>query len=160
MLLTPTDIKLINANGENMLINWAPRYTYSSVCPETICFFLEEGIYLSSTWTYTSEYKTCKRKNSEVWRPGALLPEFKLWLSLAFCMHNFEQVTQLLEEGNGNPLQYSCLENPRDGEAWWAAVYGVAQSRTRLKRLSSSSSSTQLLWDSSMWLNTYDLRTV
>ena len=39
-------------------------------------------------------------------------------------------------EGNGNPLQYSCLENPRDGVAWWAAVYGVAQSRTRLKRLS------------------------
>ena len=38
-------------------------------------------------------------------------------------------------EGNGNPLQCSCLENPRDGGAWWAAVYGVAQSRTRLKRL-------------------------
>ena len=44
-------------------------------------------------------------------------------------------------EGNGNPLQCSCLENPRDGAAWWAAVYGVAHSRTRLKRLSSSSSS-------------------
>ena len=44
-------------------------------------------------------------------------------------------------EGNGNPLQCSCLENPRDGGAWWAAVSGVAQSRTRLKRLSSSSSS-------------------
>ena len=43
--------------------------------------------------------------------------------------------------GNGNPLQCSCLENPRDGGAWWAAVSGVAQSRTRLKRLSSSSSS-------------------
>ena len=43
-------------------------------------------------------------------------------------------------EGNGNPLQCSCLENPRDGGAWWATVYGVAQSRTRLKRLSSSSS--------------------
>ena len=43
-------------------------------------------------------------------------------------------------EGNGNPLQCSCLENPRDGGAWWAGVYGVAQSRTRLKRLSSSSS--------------------
>ena len=43
-------------------------------------------------------------------------------------------------EGNGTPLQCSCLENPRDGGAWWAAVYGVAQSRTRLKRLSSSSS--------------------
>ena len=43
-------------------------------------------------------------------------------------------------EGNGNPLQCSCLENPRDGGAWWAAVYGVTQSRTHLKRLSSSSS--------------------
>ena len=43
-------------------------------------------------------------------------------------------------EGNGNPLQCSCLENPRNGGAWWAAVYGVAQSRTRLKWLSSSKS--------------------
>ena len=43
-------------------------------------------------------------------------------------------------EGNGNPLQCSCLENPRDGGAWWAAVSGVAQSRTQLKRFSSSSS--------------------
>ena len=42
-------------------------------------------------------------------------------------------------EGNGNPLQYSCLENPRNGGAWWAAVYGVTQSWTRLKQLSSSS---------------------
>ena len=46
-----------------------------------------------------------------------------------------------IREGNGNPLQRSCLENPRDGGAWWAAVYGVAQSQTRLKRLGSSSSS-------------------
>ena len=44
-------------------------------------------------------------------------------------------------EGNGNPPQCSCLENPRDGGAWWASVYGVAQSQTWLKRLSSSSSS-------------------
>ena len=45
-------------------------------------------------------------------------------------------------EGNGNPFQGSCLENPRDRGAWWAAVYGVAQSWTRLKWLSSSSSRT------------------
>ena len=52
-------------------------------------------------------------------------------------------------EGYGNPLQCSCLENPRDGGAWWAAVSGVAQSWTRLKRLSSSSSSSRCLskWD-------------
>ena len=53
-----------------------------------------------------------------------------LWSSLASAVG----------EGNGNPFQCSCLENPRDGGAWWAAVSGVAQSRTRLKRLSSSSS--------------------
>ena len=49
-------------------------------------------------------------------------------------------------EGNGNPLQCSCLENPRDGGAWWAAVSGVAQSQTWLKRLSSSSSSMRRYW--------------
>ena len=48
-------------------------------------------------------------------------------------------------EGNGNPLECSCLENPRDGGAWWAAIFGVAQSRTRLKWLSISSSSDT--WD-------------
>ena len=51
---------------------------------------------------------------------------------------HFHSSLSCIGEGNGNPLQYSCLENPRDGGAWWAAVYGVAQSRTRLKRLSSS----------------------
>ena len=48
-------------------------------------------------------------------------------------------------EGNGNPLQCSCLENPRDGGAWWAAVSGVPQSRTRLKQLSSRSSTVSML---------------
>ena len=51
-------------------------------------------------------------------------------------------------EGNGNPPQCSCLENPGDGGACWAAVYGVAQSRTRLKRLSSSSKFTGKSFDS------------
>ena len=54
------------------------------------------------------------------------------WLHFHFSL-------SCIGEGNGNPLQCSCLENPRDGGAWWAAVYGVARSRTRLKRLSSSS---------------------
>ena len=56
--------------------------------------------------------------------------------------HNWATSLSLscIGEGNDNPLQCSCLENPRDRGAWWAAVYGVAQSWTRLKRLSSSSS--------------------
>ena len=65
---------------------------------------------------------------------------------VTFCYHTYFKTTfcagieNVFGQGNGNPLQYSCLENPRDGEAWWAAIYGVAQSRTRLKWLSSSSS--------------------
>ena len=53
---------------------------------------------------------------------------------------HFHFSLSFIGEGNGNPLQCSCLENPRDGGAWWAAFYGITQSRTRLKRLSSSSS--------------------
>ena len=55
--------------------------------------------------------------------------------------HDWATSLSCTGEGNGNPLQCSCLENPRDGGTWWTAVCGVAQSRTRLKRLSSSSSS-------------------
>ena len=54
---------------------------------------------------------------------------------------HFHFLLSCIGEGNGNPLQCSCLENPRDRGAWWAAVYGVAQSWTRLKQLNSSSSS-------------------
>ena len=56
---------------------------------------------------------------------------------------HFDFSLSCIGEGNGNPLQCSCLENLRDGGAWWTAVYGVTQSRTRLKRLSSSSSSSR-----------------
>ena len=66
------------------------------------------------------------------------------WLQFHFWLSR-------IGEGNGNPLQCSCLENPRDGGAWWAAIYGVAQSRTRLKQLSSSSNpfdtSTFRIWN-------------
>ena len=80
------------------------------------------------------------------------------WRSLVGCSpwgHKESDTTKRLHlhfslscigEGNGNPLQCSCLENPRDGGAWWAAVYGVTQSRTRLKRLSSSSSIQHFTW--------------
>ena len=88
------------------------------------------------------------------WHPTPVLLPGKSheWRSLVRCSpwgHQVSDTTERLHfhfsvsctgEGNGNPLQCSCLENPRDGRAWWAAVYGVAQSRTRLKRCSSSSS--------------------
>ena len=55
-------------------------------------------------------------------------------------------------KGNGNPLQCSCLENPRDSGAWWAAVYGVAQSRTRLRRLDSSSNASKCIQKLNRWM--------
>ena len=81
------------------------------------------------------------------WHPTpVLLPgKFHGWRTLVGCspwLHKESDTTERLhfhfslsciEEGNGNPLQCSCLENPRDGGAWWAAVYGVTQSQTRLK---------------------------
>ena len=88
------------------------------------------------------------------WHPTPVLLPGKShgWRSLVGCSpwgcEEWDMTEQLhfhfslscIEKGNGNPLQCSCLENPRDGGAWWAAVYGVAQSQTRLKWLSSSSS--------------------
>ena len=65
-------------------------------------------------------------------KPGRLQSMGSLELDMTELLH-FHFSLSCIGEGNGNPLQCSCLENPRDGEAWWAAVSGVAQSRTRLK---------------------------
>ena len=89
------------------------------------------------------------------WHPTPVLLPGKShgWRSLVGCSPwgryesdtterlHFHFSLSCIGEGNGNPLQCYCLENPRDGGAWWAAIYGVAQSRTRLKWLSSSSNS-------------------
>ena len=97
----------------------------------------------------------CSIHQRRQWHPTPVLLPGKShgWRSLVGCSPwdreesdtterlHFHFSLACIGEGNGNPLQCSCLENPRDGGAWWAAVYGVAQSRTRLKRLSSLSSS-------------------
>ena len=72
--------------------------------------------------------------------PGGLQSMGSLGVTHDWALH-FHFSPSCIGEGNGNPLQCSCLENPMDGGAWWAAVYGVTQSRTRLERLSSSSNS-------------------
>ena len=76
--------------------------------------------------------------------PGRLQSMGSLQSDMTERLH-FHSSLSCIGEGNDNPLQCSCLENPRDGGAWWAVVYGVAQSRTRLKRLSSSRTSSCLL---------------
>ena len=78
---------------------------------------------------------------SHGWRSLVGCSPWGLWGSDTTEQLHFHFSLSCFGEGNGNPHQCSCLENPRDGGAWWAAVYGVAQSQTQLKRLSSSSSS-------------------
>ena len=68
-----------------------------------------------------------------------------LWGSDTTERLHFHFSLSCIGEGNGNPLQCSCLENPRDGGAWWAAIYGAAQSQTQLKQLSSSNSKEGLM---------------
>ena len=99
-------------------------------------------------WNYSNDLS---KKPTAVLLPG----KSHGWRSLVGCSPwgwqesdtterlHFDFSLSCIGEGNGNPLQCSCLENPRDGGAWWAAIYGVAQSWTRLKRLSRSSSSSQ-----------------
>jgi len=73
--------------------------------------------------------------------------------------HDWVASLSRIRKVNGNPLQRSCLENPRDGGAWWAAVYGVAQSWTWLKRLSSSSSRSAGSYGSSIFTFLWNLHT-
>ena len=76
---------------------------------------------------------------SKITMDGSCSHEIKRHFLLG--MKALTNLDSVFGEGNGNPLQCSCLENPRDGGAWWAAISGIEQSRTRLKQLSSSSSS-------------------
>ena len=112
-----------------------------------------------NTGLFNSQAKRVLRQNSRrrQWHPTPVLLPGKSHgrRSLVGCgpwgreesdpteRFHFHFSLSCIGEGNGNPLQCSCLENPRDEGAWWAAVYGVAQSRTWLKWLSSSSSSIQ-----------------
>ena len=131
------------------------------------CFWhagdLEEE-YFSFVWgwvdlqLYLNFYENYSISRRRQWHPTPVLLPGKSHAggSLVGCCpwgHEESDMTERLHfhfslscigDGNGNPLQCSCLENSRDGGAWWAAIYGVTQSRTRLKWLSSSSSSSIL----------------
>ena len=108
-----------------------------------------EGTHLCLVWFFCAQVKNRRRH----WQPTPVLLPGKSHgrRSLVGCSPWCREESDMTEwlhfhfslscigEGNGNPLQCSCLENPRDGGAWWAAVSGVAQSRAWLKQLSSSS---------------------
>ena len=100
-------------------------------------------------YMYLSRFKMAPHSSTLAWKipwteePGRLQSMGSLESDSTKRLH-FHFSLSCIGEGNGSPLQCSCLENPRDGGAWWAAISGVAQSRTRLKPLSSSSSSSSI----------------
>ena len=117
----------------------------------TVNIFNEDVIFLARHLHVTFEYDYIVSLEKEVATHSSILAWRTPWTEAA--VHGVSQSQTCLKplsmhacigEGNGKPLQCSCLENPTDRGAWWAVVYGVAQSRTRLKRLSSSSSSSSI----------------
>ena len=119
-------------------VSWPPTFAFQSPIMKRTSFL---GV----------NYKKWRRQ----WHPTLVLLPGKShgWRSLVGCSPggrwkldatqwlHFHFSLSCIGEGNGNPLQCSWLENPRDGRVWWVAIYGVAQSQTWLKQLSSSSSS-------------------
>ena len=137
--------------------NFIIKGTFKSSNLKNICFLT----WIFKLFTFNSKNLTQNLSiifRRRQWHPIPVLLPGKShgWRSLVGCSPwgcwgsdmterlHFHVSLSCFGEGNGNPLQCSCLENPRVGGAWWAAVYGVAQSRTWLKWLSSSSSSSEL----------------
>ena len=122
---------------------------------------------LPHSWKYICVYMLISRRRR--WHPTpVLLPgKYHEWRSLVGCSPWGREESDTTErlpfhfslscigEGNGSPLQCSCLENPRDGGAWWAAVYGVTQSQTRVKWLSSTSINIYIYTHMHMYLKKY-----
>ena len=106
----------------------------------TFTLYIYSLLYLCLEKAMATHSSTLAWKIPGTEEPGSLQSMGLLRVGQTEWLH-FHFSLSCIGEGNGNPLQCSCLENPRDWGAWWAAVYRVAPSRTRLKRLSSSSSS-------------------
>ena len=163
LLLLPSMFPNIRvfSNGSALRMRWAKYWSFSFISPSNeypglISFRMDWVDLLAVQGTLKSLHQHHSSKASILQRSAFFIvqlshPYVTTGKIIALTRQSFvDKVMSLLfnmlsrlviGEGNGTPLQCSCLENPRDGGAWWAAVYGVAQSWTQLKRLSSSSSS-------------------
>ena len=104
------------------------------------CDIKRSALTLAKYYTLYTEKAMAPHSSTLAWKiPWTEEPGRLQSMRLLRVGHDWAISLSCIGEGNGNPLQCSCLENPRDGGAWWASIYGVAQSWTRLKQLSSSS---------------------
>ena len=130
----------------------SPEHPVSCIKPGLAIHFTYDNIHVSMPFSQTILPSPSPTESKRLFYTSVslLLSRIQGYHHHLSKFHIYVLVYCIGGEGNGTPLQYSCLENPTDGGAWWAAVYGVAQSRTRLKWLSSSSSI--LYWCFSFWL--------
>ena len=147
-------------NSFPLLVFWAP-VTSKAIQWATFLFYIIMDFRI---FIYLICFSHIYMEKARHPTPVLLLRKSHGWRSLVGCSpwgHEELDMTERLHfcfslsrigEGNGNPLQCSCLENPRDGGAWWAAVSGVAQSRTRLKQLSTHTHSWYLHLINSLFL--------
>ena len=127
-----------SSTGRQILYHWVTREP---------CHYCIKSLLLGST-LLAPHSSTLAWKIPWMEEPGRLQSMGSLRVG-----HDWATSLSCIGEGNGNPLQCSCLENPRDGGAWWAAIHGVVQSQTWLKRLSSSSSTLFYINTSIYFLN-------
>ena len=121
--------------------NEASFYTQVHICTLKLTYF-NTGLHLLEWWRRQwHPTPVLLPRKSHGWRSLEGCSPWGCWGSDMTEWLYFHFPLSCIGEGNGKPLQCSCLENPRDRGAWWAAVHWVSQSRTRLKQLSSSSSS-------------------
>ena len=157
----PRDGTWVSCTIDRFFIIWAPREAWEWLCDpyffqcfsplflSSLCegkrkraFVLIYGHYRRRQWHPTPGFLPGKSHGR---RSLVGCSPWGLYVSDKTERLHFHFSLSRIGEGNGNPLQGSCLETPRDEGAWWAAVYGAAQSRTRLKQFSSSSSSCVLI---------------
>ena len=128
-----------------------PHYQHLSVTDSNNAFKITSLLEVNFNIPFLVEKEMATHSSTLAWKirwmekPGRLQSMGSQRVCHTERLH-FHFSLSCIGEGNGNPLQRSCLENPRDRGAWWAAVYGVAQSRTWLKGLCSSSSRFHILW--------------
>ena len=148
----PRDRTQVSCIAGGFFTVWTTReaslYIYIYTQTHTHTYIYRVGISFTWIWlrsVYLSEKAMAPHSSTRAWKipwteePGGWQSMGSLRVGHDWATHSHFSLS-CIWEGNGNSLQCSCLENPRDGGAWWAAVHGVAQSRTRLKWLSSSSS--------------------
>ena len=152
---TISSFRIFFSNNKELIFLLQDRYLRNTRSIVFLCVVHKAYLRVVTLWgdVKGKEKAMAPYSNTHAWRiPWMEEPARLQSMGSLRVRHNWVTSLSRIGEGNGNPLQCSCRENPRDGGAWWAAVYGVAQSRTRLRQLGSSSKGNYMVFTLIVWL--------